>query len=119
MLMIGVPWHEAVASGSFVGQKLILNEFALICNVGMTEVLDASADGYKPRVMMRYSGDGGLTWGNYITETLGQAGDYEQNVRWTDLGMGTLFVIEVMLTDPVDFQIAIGKTRYTATRTFI
>ncbi len=27
MTMIGVPWSEAVDSGSFVGQKLVLNEF--------------------------------------------------------------------------------------------
>lgn len=99
--------------------KVIVNEFALICNVGNTEVLDESADGFKPRVMMRYSGDGGETWGNYVTETLGMAGDYEQNVRWTDLGMGTLFIIDVMLTDPADFQISMGKIRYTPTRTFV
>lgn len=34
MLMIGVPWSEAVASGSFVGQKLILNEFVAFTNFG-------------------------------------------------------------------------------------
>ena len=25
--IIGVPWHEAVAAGSFIGQKLVVNEF--------------------------------------------------------------------------------------------
>ncbi|NQZ48721.1 MAG: NupC/NupG family nucleoside CNT transporter [Moritella sp.] len=25
--VIGVPWHEAVAAGSFIGQKLVVNEF--------------------------------------------------------------------------------------------
>ncbi|ROQ18818.1 NupC/NupG family nucleoside CNT transporter [Gallaecimonas pentaromativorans] len=25
--LIGVPWHEAVTAGSFIGQKLVLNEF--------------------------------------------------------------------------------------------
>ncbi|CAM4237975.1 NupC/NupG family nucleoside CNT transporter [Pseudoalteromonas byunsanensis] len=25
--MIGVPWHEAVTAGSFIGQKLVVNEF--------------------------------------------------------------------------------------------
>ena len=25
--VIGVPWSEAVAAGSFIGQKLVLNEF--------------------------------------------------------------------------------------------
>lgn len=27
MAMIGVPWNEAVSSGSFVGQKVVVNEF--------------------------------------------------------------------------------------------
>ncbi|WP_336406996.1 NupC/NupG family nucleoside CNT transporter [Gallaecimonas mangrovi] len=25
--LIGVPWHEAITAGSFIGQKLVLNEF--------------------------------------------------------------------------------------------
>ncbi|QUM77913.1 NupC/NupG family nucleoside CNT transporter [Moritella sp. 24] len=25
--IIGVPWHEAIAAGSFIGQKLVVNEF--------------------------------------------------------------------------------------------
>ena len=43
MLMIGVPWHEAVASGSFVGQKLILNEFVAFTNFG------PEVDSFSPR----------------------------------------------------------------------
>ena len=31
---IGVPWHEAVDAGSFIGQKLILNEFVAFSNFG-------------------------------------------------------------------------------------
>ena len=31
---IGVPWHEAVDAGSFIGQKLILNEFVAYSNFG-------------------------------------------------------------------------------------
>ena len=31
---IGVPWHEAVEAGSFIGQKLILNEFVAYSNFG-------------------------------------------------------------------------------------
>lgn len=31
---IGVPWEEAVGAGSFIGQKLILNEFVAYSNFG-------------------------------------------------------------------------------------
>lgn len=32
--MIGVPWEEAVKAGSFIGQKLVLNEFVAYSNFG-------------------------------------------------------------------------------------
>lgn len=34
MAMIGVPWHEAVGAGSFVGQKIVVNEFVAFSNFG-------------------------------------------------------------------------------------
>jgi concentrative nucleoside transporter, CNT family len=34
MAMIGVPWNEAVASGSFVGQKVVVNEFVAFAGFG-------------------------------------------------------------------------------------
>ena len=33
MAMIGVPWDEAVASGSFVGQKVVVNEFVAFADI--------------------------------------------------------------------------------------
>ncbi|HEX5848474.1 MAG TPA: NupC/NupG family nucleoside CNT transporter [Rubrobacter sp.] len=32
--LIGVPWQEAVSAGSFLGQKLVLNEFVAFSNFG-------------------------------------------------------------------------------------
>jgi CNT family concentrative nucleoside transporter len=34
MAAIGVPWNEAVAAGSFVGQKVVVNEFVAFTNFG-------------------------------------------------------------------------------------
>lgn len=34
MFVIGVPWHEALPAGSFLGQKLVLNEFVAFTNFG-------------------------------------------------------------------------------------
>lgn len=34
MFIIGVPWNEAIGAGSFLGQKLILNEFVAFSNFG-------------------------------------------------------------------------------------
>lgn len=43
MLMIGVPWHEAVDAGSFLGQKVIVNEFVAFTNFG------PEVESYSPR----------------------------------------------------------------------
>ncbi|CAN5547081.1 hypothetical protein BH24ACT21_BH24ACT21_15540 [soil metagenome] len=32
MFLIGVPWEEAIRAGSFLGQKLVLNEFVAFAN---------------------------------------------------------------------------------------
>ncbi|MGW5647010.1 NupC/NupG family nucleoside CNT transporter [Saccharopolyspora sp. NPDC003752] len=34
MWVIGVPWHEAVAAGGFVGEKLVINEFVAFADFG-------------------------------------------------------------------------------------
>ena len=34
MTLIGVPWNEAVEAGSFVGQKIVLNEFVAFADFG-------------------------------------------------------------------------------------
>lgn len=34
MAMIGVPWSEAVEAGSYVGQKIVVNEFVAFANFG-------------------------------------------------------------------------------------
>lgn len=40
--LIGVPWHEAITAGSFIGQKLVVNEFvAYIDFVNMKDSLSA------------------------------------------------------------------------------
>ena len=36
--VLGVPWHEAEIAGSFIGQKLVLNEF--VAYVGFVDVID-------------------------------------------------------------------------------
>ena len=43
MLMIGVPWHEAVDAGSLLGQKVIVNEFVAFTNFG------PEVESYGPR----------------------------------------------------------------------
>ncbi|MCC4832221.1 NupC/NupG family nucleoside CNT transporter [Shewanella sp. 10N.7] len=44
--LIGVPWNEALVAGSFIGQKIVVNEFVAYLNFA-PYLLDASAEGYQ------------------------------------------------------------------------
>ena len=45
--LIGAPWSEAQTAGSFIGQKLVINEFVAYSN--FTEHLKAGADTLSPK----------------------------------------------------------------------
>lgn len=106
---------------------VIFNELRIECGVGLTQVLqprtyiDGNAyhetEGYNPCVMMRCSPNG-LVFGNTITARLGRAGMYDAECRWQQLGLGKYFVVELCLTDPVDFYIFDSKIRYVASQRF-
>ena len=60
-----------------------------------------SGQGDDPKVMLRYSDDGGHTWSNTRTESLGKMGVYDQRIRWDRCGSGRDRVWELAATDPV------------------
>lgn len=51
MVAIGVPWHEAVAAGALVGQKLAINEFLAFTNFGSV----AATLSEKTRVIVTFA----------------------------------------------------------------
>lgn len=57
--------------------------------------------GSDPQVDMRYSDDGGQTWGNYRQASAGKIGQYGVRVRWLRLGRARKRVFEVSVTDPI------------------
>jgi hypothetical protein len=62
------------------------------------------AQGVVPKVMLRWSDDGGHTWSNEHWRELGRAGEYGTRVKWRRLGMTQKLrdrVYEVSSTDPV------------------
>ncbi len=44
--LIGVPWNEALVAGSFIGQKIVVNEFVAYLNFA-PYMLDPAAEGFK------------------------------------------------------------------------
>jgi hypothetical protein len=71
-----------------------------------------------PQVMLRWSDDGGHTWGNEHWANMGKIGEYGKRVIWRRLGMTTKLrdrVYEISGSDPV--KIAIMGAELTATPT--
>lgn len=61
-----------------------------------------------PRVMMRYSTDGG-NWTDMEVGSMGGIGRYDHQTCWWNLGMCRYMTIEISCSDPVDFAIVSAK----------
>ncbi|MDH2239071.1 hypothetical protein N5K27_22440 [Pigmentiphaga sp. GD03639] len=57
--------------------------------------------GADPQMMMRFSNDGGHTWSNVRTRSLGKMGEYRRRARWERNGSAWNRVWEISITDPV------------------
>lgn len=61
--------------------------------------------GLDPKVMMRYSNNGGRTYGNEISQSAGKQGEYFTRVLWNRLGAPRDRVFETSMSDPVPWRI--------------
>lgn len=57
--------------------------------------------GVAPSVTLRCSRDGGHTWGNGRTVSMGAIGSYKNRVMWRRLGYARDMVFEITMSDPV------------------
>lgn len=64
-----------------------------------------SGQGSNPLLMLRYSKDGGHSWSNIKTRSIGAIGRYAARVKFGPMGAGRNWVFEVSLTDPVKFAL--------------
>lgn len=74
--------------------------FELDCTVGFGKAGQAQAN-----VMMQYSDDGGFSWSNWRTATLGAVGEKQARARFTRCGSGRDRVWRVRCTDNTPFAI--------------
>lgn len=76
-------------------------------------LLDGAGKPREPQVMLRWSNDGGRTWGNEHWIGAGQAGEYEARTRWQRLGRARDRVYEIAVTDPIAWRIIEAYLRAT------
>lgn len=88
------------------GGGVIVNNIALRCNVGGTAYL--TGDYADPTIELRLSRDGGNTWGEWRSASLGTQGKYRKRVAWHGLGMASQpgLLAEFRITAPVDFRVS-------------
>jgi len=83
--------------------SIIITENGVLLTVTLSAVLTTS-----PKVMLRWSDDGGHTWSNEHWTSIGRVGEYGHRAFWRRLGMTLKLrdrVYEISGTDPVKIAI--------------
>ena len=96
------------------GNFLLLENGDFISAVNTSTVL-----GVDPKVMLRWSDDGGHTWSNEHWAGMGKIGEYGRRVFWRRLGMTLKLrdrVYEISGTDPVKIAIMGAEVLMSPTR---
>lgn len=89
---VAIPWDEA-------HRFKTISRLELIAQAGIGDSVTTD-----PKVMLRVSRDGGLTWGTEHHLHAGAVGQYLQRLTITRLGRARNPVIELTTTDPVAWQ---------------
>lgn len=76
-------------------------------------LVDGAGNPRGPQMMLRWSNDGGRTWGNEHWASAGQAGKYQDRVFWNRLGYARDRVYEVSVTDPIPWRVIDAYLRAT------
>jgi len=102
---LGGPMERLWSAGMPIdgGAMRVSNAVARV-NVGQTPFL--TGDYTNPVIEMRASRDGGETWGDWRQKSLGQQGDYRQEIKWRGLGLAfrPSFLVQFRVTDPIDIR---------------
>jgi len=89
---IGLPTLEASRS------RVTCYAFEVYCETGVGL---NSGQGSDPKIMLRYSKDGGRTKSNELWRSLGTIGNYKARAIWRGLGQFRQLDIDLTITDPV------------------
>lgn len=93
------------------GKRLFFEELRIDMETGVGL---ATGQGSEPLLMLRYSNDGGHTWSNEKTRSIGVTGDYDKQARFGPTGSGRNRVWEISFTDPCKFVVLGASVRVAA-----
>jgi len=107
---------RAIPPGQNTLNRTAQHSLQLDCQSGVGLITGQGSD---PQVLLRWSDDGGHTWSNYHSRSLGAIGATGQRVIWRRLGMTLKLrdrVYEVSGTDPVKIAIVGAELHASATK---
>jgi len=93
---------RALPTGKNSLKRLIHHQLQLDCEAGVGL---NTGQGEDAEIMLRWSDDGGHTWGNYHIKSLGRIGETKHRPIWRRLGLSRDRVYELSGTDPVPITI--------------
>ena len=92
----------------------VIEELAVELNVGTWQDLEL-----QPMLLLEVSKDGGMTWGNVRSASMGRTGDYSHRVRFHNVGMNRLGVIRISYSHPTDLVLTACSIRAESTGAMI
>lgn len=87
---------------SDAGEMLFHSGFQIDLEVGLGVTTGQGSD---PQVMLRWSNDGGKTYGNEHWTTAGALGKYQTRAQWNRLGRARDRVYEMVVSDPIPWRV--------------
>lgn len=88
------------------GKRAILREVELECELGVGL---STGQGSNPQWMLRFSRDGGMTYGNEKWASVGAVGSRRARCMWNNLGMFRNGAVELSCSDPVKKTVFGGR----------
>lgn len=96
---------RALPTGANDLKRIAHHSLQLDCEAGSGLITGQGSD---PQVLLRWSDDGGHTWSNYHSRSMGKIGEYGRRVIWYRLGMTTKLrdrIYEISGSDPIKISI--------------
>lgn len=98
--------ERIVTAGERLLAPKVYDNVTVECEVGTTPYLTGTYA--EPTIEFRTSDDGGNVWEDWLSDTLGEQGDYRKIIEYRALGMFNLpgFLSQIRVTDPVPFRLS-------------
>ena len=113
---VGLQGKTEIPGRVYLSPMIVSGSIGIVDEI---EIIMSVDDYVQPLVMLRWSDDGGHTWSNEHSRSMGGIGAYGTRVIWRRLGMTEKLrdrVYEISGTDPVKIAIMAAELDVTATK---